>query len=67
MLFDAETSAIMLLSLLGALGLTFWECREKEFGIRQTLWWLSLVLLVHVPGYLVLRLWTAAGYRTTAR
>ena len=67
MLFNAEGSAIMLLSLVAALGLTWWECREHEYGLRLTLWWMSLVLLVHVPGYLALRLWTAAGYRSATR
>ncbi|MCP3988190.1 MAG: hypothetical protein GY724_03885 [Actinomycetia bacterium] len=62
MLFDAQTSSIMLLSLLGALGLTYWECRQHELGIQRTLWWLSLVLLIHVPGYLALRVWTAWGH-----
>lgn len=66
-LFDAETSAVMLISLVGALGLAYWECRERELGIRLTLWWLSLVLLIHVPGYLALRLWNAWAYEGAAK
>ena len=47
------------LILLGALGLTYWECREQKYETKLTVWWLSLVLLLHVPGYLALRIWVA--------
>ncbi len=57
MLLDAGGNGILLLTLLGALVLTYWECRTNELTWRSTLWWLSLVLLVHVVGYIALRLW----------
>lgn len=58
MLFpDTAASLIMWLALLGALGLTYWECREQRYENKLTAWWLSLVFLFHVPGYLALRLW----------
>lgn len=62
MLFEATTSIVMWLALLGAVGLTVWEVREHGFGRKASLWWILLVLLTHVPGYLVLRGVTA--YRT---
>lgn len=57
MLLDAGGNGILLLTLLGALVLTYWECHTNEMTWRSTLWWLSLVLLVHVVGYIALRLW----------
>jgi len=51
---------IMLLVLAVALYLTVVDLREEEdldFGIK--VWWFLLVLLMHVPGYLVFRGWLA--------
>ena len=41
--------------LAGAVGLTFWECRERGYRLKITLWWISLVAITHVLGYIVLR------------
>ena len=49
-------SAVLWLLLLGALGLTYWECRERGYRLKVLLWWVSFVALTHVVGYLVLRL-----------
>jgi hypothetical protein len=57
LLLGAESSAIMLLTLFGAVLLTMWDCRTAQMGWRLILWWVSLVLLIHVIGYLALRLW----------
>ena len=57
LLLGAESSAIMLLTLVGAVLLTLWDCRTARMGWRLILWWVSLVLLIHVIGYLALRLW----------
>ncbi len=48
---------ILLILLVGALLLTFWEAREHGLDWRVTMWWLSLVLLIHAAGYLALRAW----------
>ena len=62
MLFEATSSIVMWLALIGAIGLTVWEVREHGFGKKVSMWWILLVVLTHVPGYLALRGFTA--YRT---
>jgi hypothetical protein len=59
LLFEATGNPIMWLTLLVAVGLTYWEVREHRFSTKAQMWWVLLVLLFHVPGYLVLRLTTA--------
>jgi threonine/homoserine/homoserine lactone efflux protein len=52
--------AIMLLTLAGALYLVWVDVKDEpdlEFQIK--VWWFLLVLLLHVPGYLVFRAWLA--------
>ena len=56
LLLGAESSGVMLLTLVGAVLLTLWDCRSEAMSWRLTLWWVSLVLLIHVIGYLALRL-----------
>ncbi len=41
--------------LVGAVGLTFWECHERGYRPRVVLWWMTFVGLTHVLGYLILR------------
>lgn len=62
-LLGAGGNGIMLLTLVGAMALTYWECKQAEMPWRTTAWWLSLVLLIHVFGYLALRLWIATRGR----
>ena len=52
--------AILLLTLAGALYLT-WVDIKDEPGLEVThkAWWFLLVLLTHVLGYLVFRVWIA--------
>lgn len=57
MLLDAAGNGILWLALVGALGLTYWDCRSSGMSWRTTLWWMSLVLLIHAVGYLALRMW----------
>ena len=57
MLFDREDALVLWLLLLAALGLTFYETRELELDRRMTIWWMLLVALTHVVGYLGLRMW----------
>ncbi|WP_419944636.1 hypothetical protein [Candidatus Poriferisodalis sp.] len=49
-------SVMLWLLLAGALALTYWECRERDYRLKVLLWWVSFVALTHVVGYLVLRL-----------
>jgi hypothetical protein len=60
LLADEGVQTTLLLLLIPALGLTFWETRERSMESRPMWWWLSLVLVLHVIGYLALRLW---GFR----
>lgn len=55
LLFDATGNAVMWGALLIAVGLTVWEVRENDFTPKAQMWWILLVLLIHVPGYLLLR------------
>ena len=57
MLLEAGGNGILWLTLIGGLGLTLWDCRTNGLSWRVTLWWMSLVLLIHVGGYLALRVW----------
>lgn len=49
-----ENFALWIL-LVGAMGLTWWECREREYRTIATLWWVSFVTITHVLGYIILR------------
>ena len=62
---DAEGSIVLLLLLFAALGLTYWEARERDFDRRLTTWWMLLVLLIHVIGYIALRVWLMIRDRRT--
>ena len=48
-------SLVLWLLLVGAMGLTVWECRERGYRTIVMLWWISFVLITHVLGYMVLR------------
>lgn len=61
MLLEGVGSGVLLIALAGALVLTLWECRTRGLPFKQTGWWVSLTLLIHVPGYLLLRLWLLAN------
>lgn len=64
LLFGAERSVVLWVTLGLALVLTVWEVWEQEFSRRLSLWWVLLVLLTHVPGYLGLRAWVAYRARS---
>jgi hypothetical protein len=66
LLFQATGNLVMWAALLGAVGLTVWEVREHRFSRKAQLWWVLLVLLTHVPGYLALRIVTAYRGRVQA-
>lgn len=48
-------SIVLWILLVGALGLTLWECRERGYRLKVLLWWMMLVFLTHVVGYIILR------------
>jgi threonine/homoserine/homoserine lactone efflux protein len=52
--------AILLLTLAGALYLVWVDIKDEPgLEFAQKMWWFLLVLLFHVPGYLVFRGWLA--------
>jgi membrane protein DedA with SNARE-associated domain len=58
---------ILLITLLGALWLSWIELREEpELGPQLKLWWMLLVLLTHVFGFLALRGWLVFRRRRAA-
>jgi hypothetical protein len=62
LLFVLTQSAppIMLLVLAVALYLVVWDIKdEPDLELGPKIWWFLLVLLTHVPGYLIFRVWIA--------
>ena len=59
----AHQSGVFFLLLLAVLGLTWWEARQQGFDRRLTFWWISVVGMTHVLGYLALRAWVASSER----
>ena len=62
LLFVLTQSAppIMLLVLAVALYLTVMDLRQEEdLDFTPKVWWFLFVLLTHVPGYIVFRVWIA--------
>ena len=51
--------AILLLTLAGALYLTWYDIKDEDVEFQVKAWWFLLVLLFHVPGYFVFRGWLA--------
>ncbi len=66
-LLGAHQNGFLVLLLLAAIGLTFWEARQQGFDRRLTLWWISVVGMTHVLGYLALRAWAAGRTRRRNR
>ena len=48
---------ILLVCLAGLLWLTWVEVRPRPMEPTVRLWWMLLVFLTHVPGYVALRIW----------
>jgi len=62
LLFVLTQSAppIMLLVLVVTLYLVIMDLRQEEdFEFTYKVWWFLFVLLTHVPGYLIFRVWIA--------
>lgn len=60
---DARRSIVLWVLLAVAMGLTLWECRDRGYRAKVTLWWVTFVAIVHVPGYLVLRFFVRSPRR----
>jgi hypothetical protein len=59
-----QVPLILLLILVVCLYLVWVDVKDEpdlEFQIK--VWWFLLVLLMHVPGYLIFRLWIAVRRR----
>ena len=59
-----QVPLILLLILIVCLYLVWVDVKDEpdlEFQIKA--WWFLLVLLLHVPGYLIFRLWISARRR----
>ena len=54
-----STPAILLLTLAGALYLVWVDIKDEPVEFQIKVWWFLLVLLLHVLGYLVFRVWLA--------
>jgi hypothetical protein len=55
-----STPPIMVLVLVVALYLTVMDLRqEDDLDFTPKVWWFLFVLLTHVPGYLIFRVWIA--------
>ena len=59
-LAGAETSVVLALLLLGGLALTAWEAHDQRMDRKTAMWWILLLLLIHVVGYVAMRLVTAS-------
>lgn len=51
----ATQSIVLWILLAAAVGLTYWECRERGYRPRAVVWWLTFVAITHVLGYMILR------------
>lgn len=60
---EARDSPVLWVLLAVAVALTIWECRDRGYRAKVTLWWATLVAIVHVPGYLVLRFFVRPSRR----
>ncbi len=54
---------IMLLVLGIALYLVWIDVKDEPVEFQIKAWWFLLVLLLHVPGYLIFRVWIAVRRR----
>ncbi len=46
---------VLWLLLAAAVGLTFWECRERGYRTQVLLWWVAFVAITHAVGFIILR------------
>jgi hypothetical protein len=59
-----QVPLVLLLVLIVCLYLVWADVKdEPDLEFQVKVWWFLLVLLLHVPGYLIFRLWIAARRR----
>lgn len=59
-----QVPLILLLVLIVCLYLVWVDVKdEPDLEFQVKIWWFLLVLLLHVPGYLIFRLWIALRRR----
>ncbi|MGH2802117.1 MAG: hypothetical protein ACRDL4_03610 [Thermoleophilaceae bacterium] len=62
-----QVPPILLVALAICLYLTVWDLwSERDLAFLYKAWWVLLVLLAHVLGYLVFRVWVAQRRRRAA-
>ena len=66
-LLTGNAPFFFLILLAALMYLTWIELRDEPVDLNVKLWWLSLVLLVNVPGYIVMRIWLFARRRRAQR
>ena len=57
---------ILVVCLLGLVYLSWVELRQEDLQPAVKLWWVMLVFLTHLPGYVALRIWIAVRRRGRA-
>jgi hypothetical protein len=62
-----QVPPILLVALGICLYLTVWDLWSEDLEFMQKAWWVLLVLLTHVIGYLVFRVWLARRRGAGAR
>jgi hypothetical protein len=66
-LITGQAPPILILALLILAYLTGWDLwRERDMPFLPKAWWVLLVVLTHVPGYVGFRIWLAARRRRRA-
>lgn len=58
-----QAPPIMILVLLVAIYLTVWDLWNEDMPFLTKAWWVLLVFLLHVIGYLIFRVFIAARRR----
>jgi hypothetical protein len=59
-LLTENAPPIMILVLVVALYLVVWDIKDEPgLAFLHKAWWFMFVLITHVPGYLIFRVWIA--------
>jgi hypothetical protein len=62
-----QAPLILVLALAICLYLTVWDLWSEDLQFLYKAWWVSFVLLTHVVGYLVFRVWVGQRRRAAGR
>jgi hypothetical protein len=61
-----QVPPILLVALAICIYLTIWDLWSEDLQFLYKAWWVTLVLVTHVFGYLVFRVWVALRRRRAA-